>query len=54
MAKKKKKNIPFHIVHNYKEFELSDGIKFWAKDKVDAELYCQKIKSPTLVFKEIK
>ena len=35
----KKKNEPFHIVHNYKQYELKDGSKFWAKDEVDAKLY---------------
>ena len=29
---KKKKVIPFHIAHNYKQYELKDGSKFWAKD----------------------
>ena len=39
MAKKKKKSIPFHIAHNYKQFELRDRfenksiIKFWARDE---------------------
>ena len=44
MAKKKRKDIPFHIAHNYKHFELGgSGIKFWAKDESDAKLYCDKI-----------
>jgi len=43
MAKKKKKDIPFHIAHNYKEFELKDGTKFWARDAEDARLYIKKV-----------
>jgi hypothetical protein len=35
----KKKNQPFHIKHNLKQFELKDGTKFWAKDEEDAKLY---------------
>jgi len=42
MAKKKKKDIPFHIAHNYKEFELKDGTKFWARDDEAAKLYRKK------------
>ena len=34
MAKKKKKDIPFHIAHNYNQ-----GYKFWARDEEDAKLY---------------
>jgi|TARA_Y100000296_G_scaffold68661_1_gene81958 hypothetical protein len=30
MAKKKKQ--PFHIVHNFNKYKLSDGTVFWAKD----------------------
>jgi len=55
MAKKKKKTIPFHIAHNYKHFELTGGgIKFWARDEFDAELYCEKIRWSSLSLKEIK
>jgi len=43
MAKKKKKNIPFHVKHEYKSFELKDGTKFWARDDSDAELYRMKV-----------
>ena len=40
MAKKMKKDIPFHIAHNYKHFELTGGgVKFWARDEEDAKLY---------------
>jgi len=54
MAKKKKKDIPFHIAHNYKHFELDKGtIKFWAKDESDAKLYCEKIGRSPLSLSEI-
>ena len=54
MAKKKKKSIPFHIVHNYKHWILGDdGPKFWARDEDDAKLYCEKIKWSPLALKEI-
>tara|TARA_Y100000310_G_C20317609_1_gene639194 strand:+ start:84 stop:221 length:138 start_codon:yes stop_codon:yes gene_type:complete len=43
MAKKKKKNIPFHVKHKFKKFELNDGTTFWAKDKSDANLYRKKV-----------
>ena len=44
MAKKKKKDIPFHIAHNYKHWTLGDdGPKFWARDEDAAKLYCEKI-----------
>jgi len=49
MAKKKKKSIPFHIAHNYKQFELKDRsknksiIKFWARDEDAAKLYIKKV-----------
>ena len=55
MAKKKKKDIPFHIAHNYKHFELTGGgVKFWARDESDAKLYCEKIKWSPLSLVEIK
>ena len=40
---KKKKDIPFHIAHNYKQYELKDGTKFWAKDEENAKLYIKKV-----------
>jgi|TARA_B100001964_G_C14037617_1_gene511171 hypothetical protein len=43
---KKKKNIPFHVKHNFKEYSYKDGeltITFWAKDDTDAELYRKKV-----------
>ena len=42
---KKKKNIPFHIAQNYMHYELSDGLKFWARDDEDAALYRKKLGS---------
>ena len=36
---KKKKVIPFHIAHNYIQYELKDGTKYWAKDDEHALLY---------------
>jgi len=56
MAKKKKKSIPFHIAHNYKQFELTgSGVKFWAKDESDARLYCDKVgrSGPNFGYNEI-
>ena len=52
---KKKKTLPFHIVHNYKHWELGEeGPKFWARDEDDAKLYCGKIGWSTLSLTEIK
>ena len=36
---KKKKSIPFHIAHNYKQYKLKDGTKFWAKDDESSKDY---------------
>ena len=41
MAKKKK--LAFHEKHNYQQFELKDGTKFWAKDEEDSKLYRKKV-----------
>lgn len=43
MARKKKKDTPFHIVHNYTSYELKDGTTFWAKNDFDAKLYKKKV-----------
>ena len=52
---RKKKALPFHIAHNYKYFELAvGGVKFWARDKSDAKLYCDKIGWSPLSLEEIK
>jgi|TARA_Y100000034_G_scaffold134955_1_gene205008 hypothetical protein len=41
MAKKKRKDIPFHIAHNYKQWDSTEGYKFWARDEEGAKLYCE-------------
>ena len=41
MAKKKK--IPFHIVHNLKQWTSDQGYTFWAKNDESALLYRKKI-----------
>tara|TARA_Y100000310_G_C19946119_1_gene474765 strand:+ start:280 stop:429 length:150 start_codon:yes stop_codon:yes gene_type:complete len=41
--KKKRKDIPYHIAHDYKEFEWN-GTKFWAQDESDSKLYINKLK----------
>jgi hypothetical protein len=52
---RKKKTLPFHIVHSYKHFELTGGgVKFWARDESAAKLYCDKIGWSPLSLKEIK
>jgi len=43
MTKKKKKDIPFHIAHNYKHYASSEGYKFWARDEEDAKEYLKVI-----------
>ena len=40
---RKKKDISFHIAHNYKQFEY-EGIKFWAKDEINSQLYIDYLK----------
>jgi len=53
--KKKKKDIPFHIAHNYKYWTLGDnGPKFWASNKENAKLYCEHIGWSPLALKEEK
>ncbi len=42
MAKKKKKDIPFHIAHNYKQWTSDQGYSFWARDEEDAKSYLKK------------
>ena len=39
---KKKKDVPFHIAHNYKKFPLGET-DFWARDEEDAKLYVLRI-----------
>jgi len=50
--KKHHKKIPFHLKHNYKQFQIGDT-KFWAKNKSSAELYCKKIQWSPLALKEL-
>jgi len=40
---RKKKNVPFHIKNDMKEFELKDGSRFWAKDDENALSYRDKV-----------
>jgi hypothetical protein len=44
MSNKRKNNKmkPFHIAHKFKQYELKDGTKFWAKHGDKAELYRMK------------
>ena len=39
MSKKKRKDTPFHIAHNYKQWTSNEGYKFWARDEKDAKEY---------------
>ena len=53
MAKKKKKDIPFHIAHNYKQWTSDQGYTFWAKDEQDAKLYLDKTEGNLGSLKEV-
>ena len=53
MAKKKKKDIPFHIAHNYKQWTSDQGYSFWAKDEEDAKLYLEKTEANLGSLKEV-
>jgi hypothetical protein len=50
---KKKKDIPFHIAHNYKQWASDQGYKFWARDEEDAELYVQRVGGNLGKIKEV-
>ena len=39
---KQRKDVPFHIAHNYKKFTLGET-DFWARDEEDAKLYALRI-----------
>lgn len=39
--KKKNKKQPYHMKHDYQRFQSTDGYKFWAKNKEDAQEYCK-------------
>jgi hypothetical protein len=54
MAKKKKKDIPFHIAHNYKHWTSDQGYKFWARDEEDAKLYLEVIGAHLGSLKEVE
>ena len=43
MKKNKKGKVPYHIKYGYKRFYSNNGYKFWAKNKKDAELYCEQM-----------
>ena len=52
MAKKKK--IPFHIVHNLKQWTSDQGYTFWAKDKQDAKFYLDITEGNLSSLKEVE
>ena len=54
MTKKKKKDIPFHISHNYKHWTSDQGYKFWARDEEDAKLYLEVIGAHLGSLKEVE
>ena len=51
---KKKKDIPFHISHNYKQWTSDQGYSFWAKDEEDAKLYLEKTEGNLGSLKEVE
>jgi hypothetical protein len=53
MAKKKKKDIPFHIAQSYKQWTSDQGYKFWAQNKEDAKLYLERTGSNLGSLKEV-
>ena len=54
MAKKKRKDIPFHIAKKFKLFDSTEGFKFWAKDESDAKLFCKKMEWAIGSLREIE
>ena len=54
MMAKKKKDIPFHIAHNYKHWTSDQGYKFWARDEEDAKLYLEVIGAHLGSLKEVE
>tara|TARA_Y100000310_G_C20077549_1_gene532279 strand:- start:70 stop:228 length:159 start_codon:yes stop_codon:yes gene_type:complete len=44
MPKKKRKDIPYHVAHDHKQFEWN-GIKFWAQNEEDSRLYIKKMEN---------
>ena len=51
---KKKKDVPFHVKHNYKKWTSDQGYSFWAKDEEDAKLYLEKTEGNLGSLKEVK
>jgi hypothetical protein len=51
---KKKKDIPFHIAHSYKQWTSDQDYKFWARDEEDAKLYIEKAGLPLGSLQEVK
>ena len=51
---KKKKSIPFHVKHNYKQWTSDQGYSFWAKDEEDAKLYLEKTEGNLGSLKEVE
>ena len=54
MAKKNKKDIPFHVKHNYKKWTSDQGYSFWARDEEDAKLYLEKTEGNLGSLKEVE
>ena len=50
MPKKKRKDIPYHIAHDYEQFEWN-GITFWAQNEEDSKLYIAKMKMIGVIHK---
>ena len=44
MPKKKRKDIHYHVAHDYTQFEWN-GIKFWAQNEKDSRLYIKKMEN---------
>ena len=51
---KKKKDVPFHMKHNYKQWTSDQGYTFWAKDEEDAKLYLEKTEGNLGSLKEVE
>ena len=51
---KKKKSIPFHVKHNYKQWTSDQGYSFWAKDEQDAKFYLDKAEKNPFSLKEVE
>ncbi len=51
---KKKKDVPFHVKHNYKQWTSDQGYAFWAKDEQDAKSYLEKTEGNLGSLKEVE